>query len=310
MATNRGSIPEREIIRLIEGSYEQRAIRVGKAIEGAVEKLGLSEEIEVAGVFDGYVVAHNADRSRAYKIKYEIAENKDVIAISAEQLPIKAVTPAEYALAEARAFVYAFINGSRSEAGEHLKNILPVVQEWHAHEPARALEAFESLVRGERGWKRVFAEREEQIKSAVGADIGNQLAEKFRKLYDGSIQESEFGNYSDLVTSDLKYLTDRVDALLTSTEKAVSGYKSAAPALKTESTDATIQMFESFAEDFVVDLRGVKNALVEANDIFNRIDEFGKIYDVLASELHRYELAGRFVEKMSRSLFDSATEED
>ena len=129
--------------------------------------------------------------------------------------------------------------------------------------------------------------------------------EKFRRLYDGSIPSSELVGYRELVTSDLKYLGERVDSILSETEKAISLFQGAVPALKTEQKDATLKMFESFSEDYVADLRGIKKALSEANSLLNGVDDFGKIYDVLANELPRYEVAGLFVGKMSRSLVEN-----
>lgn len=310
----RGFIPTEEISRLVEGCYEQLTVRVCSAINEAAPKLlGINEAVEVAGTFSGFAIVHTEDRSQAFRVKYEISETREIMPISAEPISMKTYTPDQYAVAEARLFVDAFINGSRTEAGEHLKNLLPVVQECVVREPKKITESFENIVRGERGWKKLYDERIGQIRSSIGEDVSkieeSRMREKFRKLYDGSISESELPKYADLVTSDLKYLGERVDAILTGAEKAVEAYKGAIPALKTESSDPTVKMFESFSEDYIADLRGVKKTLSEASELLNRVDEVGKIYDVLASELHRYEVAGRFVEKMTRSLSEAATEE-
>jgi hypothetical protein len=317
MASISSFVPSEEIRKLTFGSYEQLKAQVENSIETSRERLfGSKSPVQVLGTFSGYAIVLTED-AKVFRVKYEKAQSGEIAPISAESLSVRAYKPetlSEFAGREAEAFVEAFMNGSKSLATEHLKNLLPIVKSKVTVEAPKLVEAFENLVKGERGWKKVYTERLAKIREMVKDELPrleeNQLRTKFARLYDGSISQPEIGKYKELVTSDLKYLGEKIENLLSETEKAVTVSKGVIPALKPENRDLSVKMFESFSEDFVADLKGVKMALSEAREHLNGVDDFGKIYDLLANELHRYEVAGQFVAKMSRRLAEAAATEE
>lgn len=315
-------VPSEEISKLTFGSYEQLKLQVESSIEKSRDRLfGSAAPVKVLGTFTGYAIVLSED-AKVFRVKYEKTDKGDIAPISAEALSVPAYTPQtidKFAIREAKAYVDSFFSGAKTAASEHLKNLLPLVKEKQEPlAPVKINECFENLVRGERGWKKLYTERRGQILEAVKSELTAlsesrpAWREKFTRLYDGTMQlsSSEEPGYRELVTSDLKYLGEKIEGLLVKTETAVSALHGKVPALKTESKDATLQMFESFSEDYVADLRGIKKALSEANSLLNGVDGLGKIYDVLASELQRYEVAGLFVEKMSRGLTNTEGAEE
>ena len=258
-----------------------------------------------------------SEDAKVFRVKYEKTQSGEIAPISAESMSVTVYKPEtmnDFAVREARAFVASLFDGSKSDAAAHLQNLVPLVKERVVVEAPKLVEAFQNLVQGERGWKKVYAERIAQIRTTVQDELPKmeerRAPVKFARLYDGSISKMEVAKYNDLVTSDLKYLGERIESLLSVTEKAVSVSKGAVPALKAEQKDTTVKMFESFSEDFVADVKGVKKALSEASEHLNGVDDLGKIYDLLAGELHRYEVAGQFVAKMSRRLAEAAATEE
>jgi hypothetical protein len=320
MALISSFVPSEEIQKLTFGSYEHLKTQVESSIEKSRDRLfGSDAPVQVLGTFPGYAIVLS-ESEEVFRVKFEKTDKGDVAPISAEALSVPAYsakTLDKFVLREAQAYVDAFLSGSKSNASDHLKNLVPLVKERvPAPVPAKISESFSGLVAGERGWKKVYTARLGEIHATVKEELQKLTEsrpvwrEKFRRLYDGSIPQDKLAGYRDLVTSDLKYLGERVDSLVAETEKSVSFYKGVVPALKMEQKDATLLMFESFSEDYLADLCGVKKALSEANSLLNGVDDFGKIYDVLANELHRYEVAGLFVGKMSRSLAENAGTEE
>ena len=315
MAAISSFIPSEDIRKLTFGSYEHLKSQVENSIEASREKLfGSDAPIQVLGTFSGYAIVLSED-AKVFRVKFEKTESGDVATVSAETLQVPAYkkdTMGEFAMREARAYVEAFLGGSKTVATEHMKNLVPVVKDRSpSPQPPRIVESFGNLVKGERGWKKVYAAKIAEIRATVDSKLEeHRVPDKFRRLYDGTIGKSELPSYKDLVTSDLKYLGEKIENLLSETEKAVNVFRGAVPALKTEHKDPTVKMFESFSEDFVADLKGVKRALAEATEHLNGVDDFGKIYDLLANELHRYEVAGQFVAKMSRRLAEAAVTEE
>jgi hypothetical protein len=318
MASISSFVPSEEIRKLTFGSYEHLKAQVEEAIGAARERLFESTApVQILATFAGHALVLSED-AKVFRVKFEQTERGGVEPIAAEALSIPAYNAStldRFTLREAQAYVDAFFNGAKTDAASHLQTLLPLVKgKAPAPPPTKITEAFQNLVKGERGWKKVYTERLAQIRAAVQESLPKldegRLTEKFRRLYDGRTTSAELSNYKGLVTSDLKYLGERIESLLATAEKDVAAYKGLVPALKVEERDATVKMFESFSEDFVADLRGVQKALTEANNSLNAVDDFGKIYDVLASELHRYEVAGCFVGQMSRGLAKSEPTEE
>lgn len=317
MASISSFVPTAEIRKLTIGSYEQLKAQVESSIETSREKLfGSESPVQVLGTFSGYAIVLSED-AKVYRVKYEKSQAGEIAPISAEVLSVPAYKPDtmnDFAVREARAYVESLFDGSKKDAALHLQNLVPLVKAHVVVEAPKLVEAFQNLVKGERGWKKVYTERIAQIRSTVKDELPkleeSRLLAKFNRLYDGSIPKTESAKYGELVTADLKYLGEKIETLLSQTEKAVNVSKGAVPALKTEQKDPTVKMFESFSEDFVADVKGVKKALSEASEHLNAVDDLGKIYDLLAGELHRYEVAGQFVAKMSRRLAEAAATEE
>lgn len=296
-----------EIEKLTEGSYENLALRVTAAIRKDEKRLFGEPLSEVKGTFSGYAIAIT-ESSNVFRVKFDRAENGDICAVSAESAGIKKFTYDQFAIREAHAYVDAFMSGSRSSASSHLLRLAPM----HLSSKPRtdgSVEGFAKLVESARAWKQVYTEKLSQIRSACeGAEVAldeNRMRTKFTKLYDGAIEESAQSDYEGLVTSDLKYLAARFETLTKRVSTAVENYKGVVPALKVNSQDPTIKMFEAFQSDYITDVTSIEKALTEVVSNTNRVDAKGKIYDVLSGALHSYEVAGLFVEKMSQRLVDT-----
>lgn len=307
-------VPRDEIQKLAHGSYEQLTSQVESAIEKSRERLfGGSPPIEVLATFNGYALVLSED-ARVFRVRYEKAQNGDVAPIAAEEVDIpayKADTVPRFVKREAGAYVDAFLSGARSSAKEHLSTLTAFVRpEPLPLAPAKVTETFEHLVNGERGWKKVYKERigqiHETVKDVMPGLNEHRTTEKFKRLRDGSIPANEFPKYEGLVRSDLKYLAGRVNSILLNAEDSMRLLKGAVPALK-EEKDPTVKMFQSFSEDYLEDLRGVRKALTEAENHISQVADFATIYDTLASQLFTYEVAGQFVSAMARRLSEATS---
>ena len=305
-----------EIKTLVAGSYEQLLPRVHRALSEDRKRLfGVEEDITLLGTFKGYAVAAT-ESGDVFRVHYETSQDGTIVPLTSEPVTVPKYTDAEFTKREAKKFVEAFLSGARTEASERFAVLVR-----HASEaaptpvvaPSKVVETFEGLVKGERPWKQVYrtklSEIREEIKSEVEKIDANRLRPKFKALYATEskvLAESNSAGYEALVTSDLKYLGERVKALESLVEGALTESRGSIPALKSAAMDPTVKTFESFAEDLISDLRGVRNYLSENCESLNLLDAKAKVYDVLASELHSYEVAANFVANMSRRLSEAA----
>jgi len=248
----------------------------------------------------------------AWRVKYEIAENKEVMIVGCEPIMAAVFNEAQFAEQSARAFVEAFMRGTASRADLHFGHVVKhALEAAPPVEPTKLVESFETLVKSDRPWKKVYQEQRAAIQGAVRTDLpaleASRLQPKFRKLYDGTLIEGDLSGYQSLVTSDLTYLAERVAGLSNRVEAAREKLNGVVPALKKPS-DPTLKGFEVFVEDLAADLRGIRNALTEGAKHTISLDGQAKLYDALVVELHQYDVAGLFVEAMTTRL--SATAEE
>ncbi len=317
MTTATGFVPTEEIRQLTYGSFEHLRARVEESLEESSSRLfGKDAPFQVLGTFQGYAIVLSED-ARLFRVKFQESDVGEIKIVGAEQISVPVYSASnmdQFLIREAKSVVDAFLKGSVSVAHEKLRGLAHFAKDTPCLVPEKVVESFATMVRGERPWKRLYAERANQIRSVFTKEEAKKLDQdhlvsKFHALYDGTVQESDHSGYRDLVLSDLNYLSGRIDSLLGSTNVSLKLFNDSRSKLRAEDTDPLLSMFESFSEDFGQDLVFIKRALTEAMQHLGRVDELGKVYDVLAEALHSYEVAGRFVEKMSRRLSEVSTEE-
>lgn len=312
-------VPPAELAQLTRGSYESLQLQVESAIDQARERLfGSPAPVQVLGTFAGHAVVLS-EQARVYRVRFEATDTGEISPVHTEELSVpayRAENVASFVKKTAEEYVDSFFAGARTDAAEKLQAVVTRLAELPpTHTASTIKESFERLVTGDRPWKTLFADRQKEIGAVVSEDVA-QLAqdrapvrEKFARLYSGAVPKEDLVGYSDLVTSDLKHLSSRVSRLRTTLDEAVSKLQGGVPALKPATSDISLQMFEAFSQDLAQDVRGVEKSLSEAVGTLITIDDHAKIYDVLASQLNRYEVAGLFVEKMSKQLSESRTED-
>ena len=128
---------------------------------------------------------------------------------------------------------------------------------------------------------------------------------KYTVIYNGSMEEAERAGYLDLVHSDFSYLTSRVTSLRDLSRTCYEGLRSVVRSEDLKA-DETISTFITFTEDLVSDLSRLQKIVSDAPKTLTKIESLGRLYDTINEGLPDYELAGKFVETMSKQLQDAA----
>jgi len=306
-------LPREEILRLTTGSYEQLSVRIETAIKGEQARLFENAEPEVLGTFPGYAVVQTS-AGKLFRAKYECADSGAVHVLSAE--PLKANIYAKAALPtflrdEAKAVADLFLKGSVAEANKKVSLLVKLVDETRSYDETAIVASFVERLSTDRLWKRTVAARATEMRTMLGESYeqfdSNKLRAKFFKLYDGSLSsEKSLESYRGLVNEDLGKLTDRLNTVLTQTLGSVGSLREIVVATA-DSSNATMAAFGSFAEDLVDDIRTIKQHLEETVQGVGGVDARGKMYDSLAEEILRFELAGAFVVQMTNRLATAST---
>lgn len=299
-----------EIEALAQGSYERRVIGVNKAIREAAKSLfGKEVVFETYATFQDHAVVVVEGTGDVFRVQYSESAKGEIFPLGVEQLSVPTYTKEQFAAKQAKAYVAAFMSGAKTSAQEHFQSLAQMIPSVVVPAQAKVLaEQFETLIQADCGWKRIFSEKQKQIQESAGDISGiRPIKAKFAKISDGSIAESDWPRFEPLVTSDTKYLRDKLDAVLAKAENAVESLAGFVPALQENSDDPTLKMFRAFAEDFAADTKAVANSLAEALEVTNRLDVRAKLADVLAIGLHRYEVAGNFVDHQARRLRSTQT---
>lgn len=298
-------LPREEILRLTSGSYEQLSVRIETAIKGETARLFENAEPEVLGTFPGYVVVQTS-AGKIFRAKYESSDSGVVHVLSAEPLKANIYTKAALPMFlrnEATAVADLFLRGSVADANKKMAQLVKLVDETRNYAEKDIATAFVERLSTDRLWKRTVASQATEMRTLLGESYeqfdANKLRAKFFKLYDGSLPSVE--SYRGLVNEDLGKLTERLDAVYAQALGSVGHLREIA-VTTIDPQNATMAAFGSFAEDLVDDLRTMQQQLAETIQGVTSVSARAKMYDSLAEEILRFELAGAFVVQMTNRL--------
>jgi hypothetical protein len=135
------------------------------------------------------------------------------------------------------------------------------------------------------------------------------LRAKFRKLYDGSVEEAKIPGFGALVNQDLQAVALKVDGLYEATLGAFeASYAALLNAQSGSDSSGVLDLYEGFALDLIEDLERVQTQAKIAMDRVTTVPSQGKLRDLLAEGIAPYEVASRFVINVANRL--SKAQED
>lgn len=304
-----GFIPAAEVRKILHGSHEHLIARLDEVIQQDRKRLfGSSDaQVRVLGTFSGSAVVACSD-GRFVRARFEDVSGALRI-LGHEELNVPTVTQKslpDFVKKEAAGVVEQFLRGDTSGAKKRLEGLTFFVDERANLTDRQVTESVIVSMRAERPWKRLFRERAEHLRQFLKDDLSQleavALQQKFQKLYDGSVAETEMEGFRDLVTSDLSYLKERLEALADLVETSAAQVGGLEAKFRELGEDATLTSFRAFAEDLVEDLRGVSMTVSESAKQLDCVSCLGEVYDTVVKDLQQFEMAGRFVERMAAKL--------
>lgn len=306
-------IPASELRRLAEGCYEHVVSQVHSLVkENSSRLFGRQVEVDLVGTFptSAFVLSEDGEVAR---VKFERAENGSLVLTGHEPVRVAAFsedTVEDYARSQVRRAVRSWQEGRVSEAQRLIAEVAPYVDARPAKNDDKIVEALVTAYQASRPWRLLLKERRNSIynvlgKTAVEQVLGSSPRPKFRLLHDGTLQESERIGYADLLQSDFGYLTTRVESLLDLVE---SHYGTLVRVIRSEEFKAeeSITTLVSFTEDLISDLRRLTQITGDAPKQIMKIESLARLYDTLVAGFGEYEIAGQFIETMSKRLQEAA----
>lgn len=306
-------IPTSEIRRLSEGSYEHIVFQVDHLVkENVVRLFGGEMACELVGTFPTSALVLSED-GQLVRVKFERAENGVLKLVShgPEKVSVfTASTVEEFARKEIRRAVQAWREGRVEEAQRIIAEVAPYVDARPVREDHKIVESLIVAYRAPRPWKQLHQKRGGRIRGTLGDAAILELQEssprpKFGPLHDGSLQESERLGYSDLLYTDFEYLRSRVESLRDLVEES---YEPLGRVVRSEEfkDEEAITTFAIFTEDLISDLRRLHQVVADAPKQIMKIESLARLYDAIVEGWSEYEIAGKFVETMSKRLQEAA----
>jgi len=300
-------LPREEILRLTTGSFEHKTVQIETAIKNEKARLFENSDPQVLGTFPTHVVVMTA-AGKMFRAKYEVSDSGVVHVLAVESVKAdiypRAAMPS-FLQKEAKVAADLFLKGSVTEANKKVAQLVKLVDETRSYDEKDIVNSFVESLSADRLWRRALTTRASEVKAALGEAFAqfdtNKLRAKFFKLYDGSLSEASLEQYRGLVNEDLGRLTERLDAVLSQSLGSVGSLREISVTMADPQNEA-MTAFGSFAEDLVDDLRTTKQQLAETVQGVNGVGARGKMYDSLAEEILRFELAGAFVVQMTNRL--------
>lgn len=293
-------VPKPELERLHRGSHEYFISEVTDAVARAGHLFGEGAKPELVSTFPTQAIV--CVESKGY-YRVRVVRNKDnkLEASNPEQINVpvyKSDNIRDYLKQEAGSIVSKFLNGSKVLAEDVVRDLVDLVP---AEKPLSETELTAiavAAVKADRPWKRLFVEKQLQIKKIAG-EVPAEVEPKFERIVSGAVPLSALSEYKSLVHSALAELHERIAKLLESIE---ARSKQAASQKFDSNAGALLVSFASFAEDLKSDLRQVHRSIRETVSRVNDIRSLAELHDVAALELNQYVIATRFIENVLNNL--------
>ena len=181
----------------------------------------------------------------------------------------------------------------------------PYVDDRKGLTESQIVESVVQLLSKDSYWKKTLGERRSEIERQLGESFTNlrvaRLSSKFSSLYNegASIPLVKHEGYRELLRSDVEYLSERISALLDLVEAAVAVRDNNRLATESLKSEGPLSTFASFSSDLIGDLRNLKNLVQESAGQIGSVSLLAKVYDAVVDRLFDFEVAGRFVDRMS-----------
>lgn len=308
LPTNKFFLPREEILKLTSNSFEHRAVKIEGAVKQEKARLFNNAEPQVLGTFDGYAVVLTDD-GKVFRVQYEQATSGNLHLLSAQ--PVSATIYSREALPtflrkEAKEAADLFLKGFVAEANKKVAQLAKVMDETVVWEDDKIIDPLIASVVGTRAWKQALeAKTETDLKQMLGESYdqidSQKLRAKFFKLYDGSVAGPELEKYRGLVNEDVGLLMGRMDVVLDQALKSIGSLREFSDKVGDDQRE-TVTAFVAFVEDLAEDVRQVKKTFAETLQGVEAVPALGRLYDTIAEELLRYEIAGGFAVQMTTRL--------
>lgn len=303
-------IPAEAIENLMNGSYESLIGRIANSLGNSSLFEGVEAEKAVIATFADHVVVGTAD-GEYFKVKFEDRNGKvHFVSKEAVQVPvIDESNSSEYVRGYVMETVDAIISGDKDTVRDRLVALLNL----ESTSPSNYRDFSDivvDLINKDRTWRSSYNENKSSICGVVGdllEGIGSRKFEsKYNKLFD-SIPEEEFGIHAEDTTADLAIVADRLETIQTKAESSFYPFTELVCQVEhSEEDEFYLHQFADLSEDYLDDIHGLREHVAYALQNEKCIMCLGKIYDALAEALTDYEIAGSFIERMSRQLVDPA----
>lgn len=312
LPTNKFFVPREEILKLTSNSFEHRTVKIEGAVKQEKSRLFDNAEPQVLGTFDKYAVVLTDD-GKIYRVQYEEAASGNLHVLAAS-LMNATVYPREamptYLRKEAKAAADLFLKGMVAEAAKKVAQLTKLMDETTVYDDDKIVDPAIASIVSSRLWKQTIesktdADLKQMLGEAYDKIDSQKLRAKFFKLYDGSLSGSELEKYRGLVNEDVGHLMGRMDVVLDQALKSVGTLREFSEKV-TDDQRETVSAFASFVEDLAEDVRQVKKTLAETLQGVDAVSSLGRLYDTLAEELLRYEIAGGFAVQMTTRLVNAS----
>jgi hypothetical protein len=299
-------VPTVEIEKLTTGSFEHLASKIDEAVKNSSQKMFgevVPSHVERVGTFGNSAILASDD-GRFAKVQFESAADGSLKIVSVEALTVPVYDDKninDYLMQEARSIVNSVLAHDEGTAAAKLTALLPFVAEAVEPTELEMVAGIVTSIKADRPWKRIYRERTEQINGFMGDVVkeveARRLPSKFNAMLDGLTEDKTEG-HRELVLSDLVFMGENLSKLVAQIDAAGS-LTEVNDATETEEDRALVTTFAAFSEDLKMDLQSIQAALVEAKESVKSVVGLGQLYDALAEESFRYEVASRFVAAMS-----------
>jgi len=308
-----GMVPARLLQELLNGSYEQTVQAVRESIEDSFSRFGAGspEDVHLVATFPRHAIIAN-EHGEFFRVETKDLDDGTIgfVQVESFDVPILRTWEEQQGFIESTASdaVHALMSGDFAHAREQIKALVQSSDVVSAQDPVVEANSYlENLFDDERPWRRVYGENRtflhRYLWGASGVAYRDAPKPKYDELYtsDG-VELAE--QYHIAVSTDLGMLSERLDKIWDRIADTYGSYGSEMSGFKDITIAGMAENFESFAADFVSELRAVHGLVEQAakDDDPATVIPRALIYDRVSRAFPDIEIAAKLVQRAAVEL--------
>lgn len=292
------------LAEMTKGSYERVLDALNRAVQRdrALFAKSFGEAVKPVATFRGRAIV-STTTGNFFRVEWKDSDDGEIRFTKVEEIkdvPVRSYN--EVVEDVIGKIAKGILDGRQDDVRQTIKESMGILTYAGVSDPSDLARLMRENLAAPRMWKRYVEAKAEDIRNVLGiAESAITPAKaKYRHIWEGE-GDADAGRFLDVVREDANALLVRLDSLCTEARKSYDEYVKQRQTFRPVDEDTTPMQFEMVSEDFFTDSESVRDTTINLIHSSNA-RAMAEAHDAISENIHRFELAARFVKAMAENL--------